>query len=68
MKTGTQSESQLRPLPQIKTAAMASASESRWFTSDEQKMATGIISEGNTVFVMRFAFSIIAVEERATVS
>lgn len=66
--TGTHSDNQLRPFPQIKTAAIANSSDSTWFTSDEQKIATGIISEGNTVFVIRFAFSIIAVDDRATVS
>ncbi len=50
------------PPPIISTSAI------RWLTSDERKTESGTISAGNTVFVMRFAWSSSEDDERCRVS
>ena len=47
---------------------MQATSASKWLIRDERKMETGRISDGKTVFVIRFAFSSRVVAERMTVS
>src|ERR1039457_2460688 len=68
MYTGNSNRKMLIWFSITPAAATIRPTARRWLTTEDRNTETGRISEGNTVFVIRFDWSSITVADRCTVS